>query len=91
MSLNRTLVGVAGAVLAGLGADKAAFLRLPYECQQAITNNLSDVQIARVCPEGFNDGSLISIILLGGGAFLLITFGREIYQFVSEKLGSDTS
>jgi len=87
MSLNRTLVAGASAVLAGLGTNQALISTLSFECRQAIREQMPDAVILQACPVGFNDGWLLGIILLGSGIFLLINFWQDIFRFVGEKLG----
>ncbi len=50
MSLNRTLVGAAGGVIAGLGTHGVLLSFLPAACQNAILDKLPDQQIIQICP-----------------------------------------
>jgi hypothetical protein len=50
-----------------------------------------DYEILGVCPPGFDNTALLSAILVGGVIFVLVTFGREIMEFVGKKLESNSS
>jgi len=78
MSLDKTLVGGASGILVLLGGYASqVFPSKSPQCLQAIREQA--VNIASVCPT-LTNGELFGMILLGGVAFVAITFGREILQ-----------
>jgi|GEM_PF-4100024 len=89
MSLNRTLVaGVSSVVLAlGTLAPKVFASKTP-ECLQSLANQASDIVIKLNCGIDFGNGDLFFMFVVGGGIFLVITFWKDILQFLGEKLSN---
>jgi hypothetical protein len=92
MSYNRTLV-VGASIAIGLAGDAApkVFSHLSPACQQTLGIAASNALITQACGPNFSDVSLLWVILLGIGAFLVINFWKDILQFLGERENSKST
>jgi hypothetical protein len=92
MSLNRTLVAGASSVIVALGTQAPkVFASKSPACLQAIANKATESMINLACGKGLHNGDLFLMIVVGGGAFLVITFWKDIAQFFWERMNSEST
>lgn len=88
MTVSNRLLGVAGAVVGGLGTQKALLYSLyPSECISAIERT-SQLDVFRYCPLGFGNFALVNIIGLGVGLLIVLYFWKDILQEIWKKVFS---